>query len=165
MRALPYLTVLMLTVLLFSCSKRQDTSKESVPPAGETEEDIVAAVRFAYSLEEELWEREGKIDEKEDVVTFFRKGFSEKLARDYADYIWMDERGKNGTRYRMLRASEPVLIPPEKMTVVGIEEDRATVLLEYEESTEGPLTWEAHTDRVTLRLEPDGWKIYDISTR
>jgi hypothetical protein len=165
MKALPYLAILTLTVLLFSCSKGKDTSKEAAAPAGETEEDVVAAVRFAYGLEEKLWEREGKIDEKEDVVTFFRKGFSEKLARDYADYIWMDERGKKGTRYRMLRASEPVLIPPETITVVSVEKDRATVLLEYEASTEGPLTWEAHTDTVTLRLEPDGWKIYDISTR
>ena len=39
------------------------------------------------------------------------------------------------------------------------------MILKYDESTEGPVTWEAHTDMVTLRREQDGWKIYDIKMR
>jgi len=165
MRVSQFIVLVTLAALLFSCSRHKDRPEESAPSVREVDQDVIAAVRLAYSLEEKLWEQENKIDEKEDVVTFFRKGFSEELARDYADYIWIDERGKNGTRYRMLRAGDPVLILPEIITVVRVEEDRATVLLKYDESTEGPVTWEAHTDTVTLRREQDRWKIYDIKMR
>ncbi len=165
MRLSKYIVLATLAVLLFSCSRQKDRMEEAAPSVGEVDQDIIAAVRFAYSLEEKLWEQEDKIDEKEDVVTLFRKGFSEELARDYADYVWIDERGKNGTRYRMLRAGDPVLFLPETIKVVNAEGDRATVHLKYRESTEGPVTWEAHTDIVTLRREHDGWKIYDIKTR
>ena len=165
MRLSKYIVLATLAVLLFSCSRQKDRMEEAAPSVEEVDQDIIAAVRFAYSLEEKLWEQEDKIDEKEDVVTLFRKGFSEELARDYADYVWIEERGKNGTRYRMLRAGDPVLILPEVMKVVNAEGDKAIVHLQYKESTEGPVTWEAHTDIVTLRREQDGWKIYNIKTR
>ena len=165
MRVSQYIVIAAVAVLFFSCDKTMDKSEESSPPVGKTDKDIISAVQYAYSLEEELWEHEQSIEEKEDVVTLFRKGFSVELARKYADYIWIEERGKKGTRYRLLRATDPVLILPETITVLSVGDDRATAVLKYEEDTEGPLIWEAHTSTVTLRLEPDGWKIYDIKTK
>jgi hypothetical protein len=156
------------TILMFlplSCGKKRDVQQEKADSFTEEEKEVIAAVYFAYSLEEELWEREEDIDEKEDVVVLFRQGFSDELAGRFADYVWIEERGKGGTHYRALRPGEPVLVMPDDIVVEQIEEDKAILLLKYKENPEGPLTWEAHTDIVTMRREDGMWKIYDMKSR
>ena len=76
MRVSQYIVIAAVAVLLFSCDKTMDKSEEGSLPVGKTDQDIISAVQYAYSLEGELWEHEQSIEEKEDVVTLFRKGFA-----------------------------------------------------------------------------------------
>jgi len=127
--------------------------------------DLVEAVVYAYSLEEELWKNESRIKSKEDVFKIFRKGFGEKVARELSDYYWMEGEDQYGGRTSMLNAGDPVFIQPGSIEVLSRKGGKAEVLLKFSKSEEGPITYRAHSVRVVLKRETDVWKLYDADSR
>lgn len=153
---------IVLILLLFTAGKTRRAQKEIVDKA---DKEIIEAIKYAYSLEEVLWENERKMKSKEDVINLFRRGFSEEKAKDLADYFWMEGKDESGKSFEMLRAGDPVLIAPDSVEVLSKIEDRAEALLKFKESEEGPLTYKAHSLKVKLRKENGIWKIYEADTR
>jgi hypothetical protein len=76
----------------------------------------------------------------------------------------MMESTDTGESFGMLRAGDPILILPDSIEVKSKSSDTAIALLKYEENTEGPLTWEAYTSKITLKNESGTWKIYRIDS-
>jgi hypothetical protein len=151
-----------LILLLFTAGKTRRAQEQNVDKA---DEEIIKAIKYAYSLEEVLWENEKKMVSKEDVFDLLRKGFSEEKAKDLADYFWMEGKDESGERFEMLRAGEPVLIVPDSVEVLSKSGDEAEALLKFKESEEGPVTYKAHSVKVKLRKENGIWKIYDADVR
>jgi len=155
-------TFFIFTLLLFLAGKSRRAEEQIVEKA---DKEIIEAIRFAYSLEEMLWDNEKKMKSKEDVYTHFRKGFSEQKAEDLTDYLWMEGEDESGEHYEMLRAGDPVLIVPDSVEVLSKGEDRAEALLKFKASEEGPVTYRAHSVKVKLRKENGIWKIYEADAR
>jgi hypothetical protein len=150
--------------LLFGCSKNRPPKEGFSEQGYKGDKEIISAIKFAYGLEEELWEQQDKIHARKDVFKIFRQGFSEELSNEITNYLWMVESTDTGESFGMLRAGDPILILPDSIEVKSKSSDTAIALLKYEENTEGPLTWEAYTSKITLKNESGTWKIYRIDS-
>lgn len=166
-RNMKHFSILLLiaAVILFGCGRSRSVQEESTSQSEANDREIVEAIHFSYGLEEALWENEENMDEREDVLNLLRKGFGEEKAQKLTDYFWIEEKDTKGNRITMLRSGDPLFILPRSIEVVRKTEDKATALLKYEENPEGPLTWKAHTVRVTLKKENGTWKIFDAHIR
>jgi hypothetical protein len=150
--------------LLFGCSKNRPPLEDQLVQLYKGDKEIISAIEFAYGLEEELWRQQDKIHTREDVFKIFRQGFSEELANEITNYLWMLESADTGESFGMLRAGDPILILPDSIEVKSKSSNTAIALLKYEENTEGPLTWEAYSANLTLKNESGTWKIYRIES-
>jgi len=155
--------LLILSVLFVLTSGK--SGKREVPLNDKDSKDLIEAVVYAYSLEEELWGNESRIKSKEDVLKLFRKGFGEKAARELSDYYWVEGEDQYGGSSSMLNAGDPVFIQPDSIEVLSRKGETAEVLLKFSKSEEGPITYRAHSVRVVLKRETNVWKLYDADTR
>lgn len=155
--------IMVLAVFVIVTVGKQKKEDTPTSPAG-TDRKIEEAVSYAYGLEQELFSRESGITEKTQVYELFRKGFSERLALELADYYWLEGEDSDGELYAVLRSGEPVFIPADKLMLLKADGETADVLLKYSASREGPVTYRAHSVKVKLRLEADVWKVYDADT-
>lgn len=158
-----FLTLITISIL-FGCNKNRPPKEDQLVQQYKGDKEIISAIKFAYGLEEELWEQQDKIHTREDVFKIFRQGFSEELSNEITNYLWMLESTDTGESFGMLRAGDPILILPDSIEVKSKSSDTAIALLKYEENTEGPLTWEAYTSKLTLKNESGTWKIYRIDS-
>jgi hypothetical protein len=148
--------------LLFSAGKLRRTQEGSIDKA---DKEIMDAIKYAYGLEEVLWDNERKIKSKADVFNHFISGFSAEKAKDLANYFWMEGRDEIGEKAGMLRVGDPVLMVPDSVEVLSKSEERAEALLKYKAIEEGPVTYKSHSVRVKLRKENEIWKIYEADVR
>ncbi len=155
--------VLILLILVVLTSGK--SGKREEPLNNIDNKDLIEAVVYAYSLEEELWKNESRIKSKEDVFTFFRKGFAEKVARELSDYYWIEGEDQYGESSPMLNAGDPVFIQPDSIEVLNRKGETAEVLLKFSKSEEGPVTYRAHSVRVVLKMENGVWKLYDADSK
>lgn len=155
--------VLILLILLVLTSGKLGKREESLNNGDN--KDLIEAVVYAYSLEEELWENESRIKSKEDVFKLFRKGFGEKVARELSDYYWVEAEDQYGGSSPMLNAGDPVFIQPDSIEVINRKGETAEVLLKFSKIEEGPVTYRAHSVRVVLKMENGVWKLYDADSR
>ena len=155
---------LITTYLLNGCNRDRFQGEGPSAQKYKGDKEIISAIKFAYGLEEELWEQQDKIHARKDVFKIFRQGFSEELSNEITNYLWMVESTDTGESFGMLRAGDPILILPDSIEVKSKSSDTAIALLKYEENTEGPLTWEAYTAKLTLKNENGTWKIYKIDS-
>ena len=149
-------------LLLFSGCKSRRAQEEIID---KTDKEIIDAIKYAYGLEEVLWDNERRMKSKADVFNHFIKGFSEEKAKDLANYFWMEDRDESGEKVGMLRAGDSVLIIPDSVEVLSKSEERAEALLKYKAVEEGPVTYKAHSVRVRLKKENGIWKIYEADAR
>jgi hypothetical protein len=156
-----FVSVILILILFYAGKSRRAQEKD----VDKADKEIMEAIKYAYSLEEVLWENEREMKSKQDVFKLFRKGFSEEKAKDLADYFWMEGKDKSGKRFEMLRAGDPVLIVPDSVEVLSKSEDKAEALLKFKESEEGPVTYKAHSVKVKLRKENGIWEIYEADAR
>ena len=117
------------------------------------EDKIIQAYRFAYSLEEQLWNQSEAVGTKKAVFQFMRQGFTEVFAWNLADYYWTEPDGLLGVG--------AFLIVPEH-TVHVLEIDKANNEASIRHRTD---EWErdhwsmGEYKIVTLRLEDGVWKV------
>jgi hypothetical protein len=147
---------------IFTACEARRAQEEVINKA---DREIIEAIKYAYSLEELLWDNDRKMKSKEDVFKHFLMGFSEEKAKDLANYFWMEVRDEGGERVEMLRASDSVLIVPDIVEVLSKSEVKAEALLKYKASEEGPVTYKAHSVKVRLKKENGIWKIYEADAR
>lgn len=89
-------------------------------PALESRAAVVAAVRFAHSLDDSLAAHRSSFRSREDVYRHYRRGFADEIAGRLADHAWDAGLGE-------LRGTEMVLEAPDSVVVlrVGPEEAEA----------------------------------------
>ncbi|UCB44455.1 MAG: hypothetical protein JSV25_09530 [Spirochaetota bacterium] len=162
MRISIVILVIVSMLLVFSAGKSRRPQEETID---KTDKEIIDAIKYAYSLEEVLWDNDRKMKSKADVFNHFIKGFSEEKAKDLANYFWMEDRDESGEKVGMLRAGDSVLIIPDSVEVLSKSEERAEALLKYKAVEEGPVTYKAHSVRVRLKKENGIWKIYEADAR
>jgi len=156
------ISAVLLAVLILTTSGKP--KKTDMSDTGGAASDVVAAVLYAYGLEEDLWENESGIKSKEDVFTLFRKGFGEEVARDLSEYYWMEGEDPDGERFAVLRSGDPIFFPPDSIEVLKRSDDKAEALLRYSKSEEGPITYRAHSVKVILKKEGNVWKVSEADS-
>lgn len=60
-------------------------------PPRDQERPVIDALKAAYGLERNLYKRADSVTSWDQVYSYYRRGFSEELARDLADYSWQPE--------------------------------------------------------------------------
>ena len=151
-----------LLLLLQAClpGPRSGSGAPDGPGGSREERAVLAAVRAAFALEERLWDQRGRMHSREDVAAWLRQGFCEEEARRLADFLWLEGQEQADPSAPPLRVGEPILLPPDEMSVESLEgEERAVVRLRYEARTGGPTEWPAQNLRLVMLKEADGWKI------
>jgi hypothetical protein len=160
-----FLFLLLIVIVVFGCEKSRRSEDTVINgPKYQGDEEIIKAIESAFGLEDALWKNEERIKTRYDVMEIFRQGFSEKMAEKITDYLWMGEPGDSGKEAGMLRAADPILFLPDYLEVKSKTGDTAVALLKYDANPEGPVTWDAYTTKVTLKIENGVWKIYDMES-
>jgi hypothetical protein len=127
-----------------------DTVHES-----QLEDEIVQAYRFAYSLEEQLWDQPEIFGTKEAVFQFMQQGFSDVFAWNLADYYWTEPDGLMGV-------GAFLIIPEHTIHVLEIdmENNEASLWHETDEWERDHWGMDAYKI-VTLQLEDGILKVKD----
>ena len=81
---------------------------------------IIEALRHAYGLERELYQRVDSITTWDQVYEHYRRGFGEQLAQQFADYSWEAPTGR-------LRATHMATVVPDSVGVIELKQSEALV--------------------------------------
>ncbi len=85
------------------------------------ETEIIAAVKQAYSLEEQLFAAREQYTSWEDVYRHYRRGFGEEIARRLADYSWWPEGDE-------LRGGDRSMAVPDTVLLLEVSDAYAVVV-------------------------------------
>jgi hypothetical protein len=99
----------------------------------ERHREIIEALRYAYSLERELYERGDSVTTWDQVYEHYRRGFAEQLARQFADYSWEAPAAR-------LRATHMATVVPDSVGVIELRQREA--LVAWIAPSEFRLQWE-----------------------
>lgn len=123
------------------------------------EQEIIDAVLFASSLDRLLWEREGSLASKQEVMAHYRQGFSPYLASMFTEYWWWDREDK-------LLPGDPLLVPPDEVHLGSFSQDRAVAYYETPQVLQDPSNWglEPYME-VRLQREEGRWIIVRARNR
>jgi hypothetical protein len=122
--------------------------------ASQLEHEIIQAYRYAYSLEEKLWDQPDAFETKEAVFQYMKHGFIDDFAALLADYYWSEPEGLVG--------AGAYLIVPEDVyvLVIDLEKNHAELWHETDEWEREHWGMDAYKI-VTLQMEGGIWKVND----
>ncbi len=132
-------------------------------PAGaahdsQLEHEIMQAYRFAYSLEERLWDQAEAFDTREAVFQFMRQGFTDVFAAHLADYYWSEPNG-------LLGAGAYLIVPEKDIHVLEVKLEKNLAELWHETAEWEREHWGMDAYKiVTLQFEDGIWKVQDERT-
>lgn len=127
-------------------------------PAGtvhdsQLEDEIIQAYRFAFSLEEQLWDQAEAFGTKKAVYHFMRQGFSEVFAWSLTDYYWTEPDG-------LLGVGAYLIEPEHTIQVLTIDKANNEASLRHRTDEWERDHWSMDEYKiVTLRLKDGVWKV------
>ncbi|MHC4088874.1 MAG: hypothetical protein ACYSVY_01090 [Planctomycetota bacterium] len=123
---------------------------------GGLDADVIAAVKRANALEEQLFAAPDKYSSWDDVYRHYRQGYGEEIARRLADYWWWPE--GNG-----VRPGDRTMAVPDTVIVLQLTDTYAVVAYPHPDWLQEAWGLEKYTvDR--LDREGDHWVIVDAKS-
>jgi hypothetical protein len=121
---------------------------------GRLELELIEAYRFAYSLEDRLYENKSAYVSRDQVHDFFRQGFTADFANELTDYYWQESEG-------LLSLGSYLVLPEMDIHVLDIDPGREARLW-HETDEWDRMHWGMERYKIiTLRMENGKWKVHD----
>ena len=137
--------------LCLACGPAEQAPASSAIPL-DSPAAVVAAVRFATSLEDSLVAERPQFRSREEVYRHFRRGFGEDIAGRLTDHVWDAQSGR-------VAGTEMVLEVPDTVVVLRLEGGEAEVAYPTPPTT---LEWGGKPYTIDrLRLEGARWLIVE----